>query len=277
MMIKSAFMTTASQVRNDGSGIAGGPFAIGAGHVVPNSALDPGLVYDAGWNDWLAFLCGTGNISSATCATLQGMGYSLDPRDLNYPSIGVGALAGAQTVRRSVTNVGGSAATYASSVTAPSGITVAVSPASLFLQPGETKAYTVTFASTPTAGFNTYAIGALTWTDGTHNVRSPIAVRPVALAAPASWRSLRPPSRSPARQGQSTSPSRGWLPRSISAASCMPALPRCRARRSSGSTFRKTSRHSTPTGAATRPSRCLLPPEYVRGTPRGTLIFALSY
>ena len=43
----------------------------------------------------------------------------------------------------------------------------------------------MTFTSTPTAGFNAYATGALTWSDGTHNVRSPIAVRPVALAAPA--------------------------------------------------------------------------------------------
>ena len=59
-MIKSALMTTASQLRNNGSPIAGGPFAYGAGQVVPNSAIDPGLVYNAGFNDWLAFLCGTG-------------------------------------------------------------------------------------------------------------------------------------------------------------------------------------------------------------------------
>ena len=47
-MIKSALMTTASQVRNNGSPITGGPFAIGSGHVDPNKAVDPGLVYDAG-------------------------------------------------------------------------------------------------------------------------------------------------------------------------------------------------------------------------------------
>ena len=38
----------------------------------------------------------------------------------------------------------------------------------------------------PTAPLNAYAGGQLTWTDGTHTVRIPIVVRPVALAAPAS-------------------------------------------------------------------------------------------
>ena len=32
---------------------------------------------------------------------------------------------------------------------------------------------------------NTYAGGQLYWTDGTHNVRIPIVVKPVALGAPA--------------------------------------------------------------------------------------------
>jgi hypothetical protein len=37
-----------------------------------------------------------------------------------------------------------------------------------------------------TAALNAYTGGQLTWTDGTHSVRSPIVVRPVALSAPAS-------------------------------------------------------------------------------------------
>jgi Fibronectin type-III domain len=32
---------------------------------------------------------------------------------------------------------------------------------------------------------NTFRFGSLTWSDGTHSVRSPISVRPVAIAAPA--------------------------------------------------------------------------------------------
>ena len=45
---KSALMTTARQdlVASDGVGVAN-PFDYGAGHIVPNAALQPGLVYDA--------------------------------------------------------------------------------------------------------------------------------------------------------------------------------------------------------------------------------------
>jgi subtilisin family serine protease len=80
-MIKSALMTTASQTRNNNTPIAGGAFAYGAGQVVPNSANDPGLVYDAGFNDWLAFLCGTGQLTASYCPSI-----AIDPSNLNYPS-----------------------------------------------------------------------------------------------------------------------------------------------------------------------------------------------
>ena len=64
------------------------------------------------------------------------------------------------------------------------GFTVSISPSSLTLAKGETKSFTVTFTRT-TAALNTYTGGQLTWTDGTHDVRIPMVVRPVALAAPA--------------------------------------------------------------------------------------------
>jgi subtilisin family serine protease len=64
MMIKSALMTTTSTTTNEGNPIPGGYFDYGAGQVVPNSAYDPGLVYNSGWNNWLAFLCETSNAVS---------------------------------------------------------------------------------------------------------------------------------------------------------------------------------------------------------------------
>jgi hypothetical protein len=182
--MKSALMTTASQTRNDGSAIPGNPFGYGAGQVAPSLATDPGLVYNAGWNDWLAFLCGTAGLSAGTCSTLQGLGYSTDPSDHNYPSITIGSLAGSQTVKRTVTNVGGAAATYTASVQAPAGIDVTVTPASFTIAAGAKKTFEVTFTTTSAATLNAYAFGALTWSDGDHTVRSPLTVRPVALAAP---------------------------------------------------------------------------------------------
>jgi len=186
MMIKSALMTS-------GSDILDGPntnplviFRQGAGHVKPNSAADPGLVYNAGFNDWLAFLCGTTTgVNPATCSALAGLGYSFDPSNLNVASIAIGDMAGVQTVTRKVTNVGGGSATYTSSVAGMAGFTVSVSPASFSINPGQTKTFTVTIART-TAALNTYTGGQLTLNDGTHSVRIPLVVRPVALAAPAS-------------------------------------------------------------------------------------------
>jgi len=185
MMVKSALMTTASTVTNEGNPIPGGYFDYGAGQVVPNSAYDPGLVYDAGWNDWLAFLCETSTaVGAGTCNALESLGYSLDPSDLNYPSISIGALPGSQTVTRTVTNVG-PAGTYTVSVDAPAGIDVAVDPSSITLATGESASYTVTFTGNASVIANAWTFGSLTWSDGTHNVTSPITLYPVAIAAPA--------------------------------------------------------------------------------------------
>ena len=54
-----------------------------------------------GFNDWLAFLCGTTTgVNPATCAALAGLGFSLDPSDMNVASIAIGDLPGSQTVTR---------------------------------------------------------------------------------------------------------------------------------------------------------------------------------
>jgi hypothetical protein len=55
---------------------------------------------------------------------------------------------------------------------------------SLTLGEGESAAYEVTFTTTSGATLNEWAFGSLTWSDGSHSVRSPIAVMPVPLAAP---------------------------------------------------------------------------------------------
>ncbi|MGE5262939.1 MAG: S8 family serine peptidase, partial [Acidobacteriota bacterium] len=183
MMVKSSLMTSAYDVLDGPNTSAAIIFRQGAGHVQPNKAADPGLVYNAGWNDWLAFLCGTTGLSPSTCSALSGKGYSLDPSNLNVASIAIGDLAGVQTVTRKVTNVGKTNATYTASVTGMTGFNVTISPASLTLNPGETKSFDVKFTRT-TATLNAYTGGQLTWSDGKHTVRIPMVVQPVALAAP---------------------------------------------------------------------------------------------
>ncbi len=180
MAIKSALMTSAYDVLDGPNTNPLVIFSQGAGHVQPNSAANPGLVFDSGWNDWLGFLCGT-QLPTSFCT---GSGIPvLDPSDFNGASIAIGDLAGAQTVTRTVTNVGAKG-TYTVSVTGLSGIDVSVSPASFTLNPGQKQTLRITFTET-TAAVNAYTGGQLTWSDGTHSVRIPMVVKPVALAAPA--------------------------------------------------------------------------------------------
>jgi len=171
-MIKSAMMTTATDtypdtLAGDIRGIL--PFAQGAGHIHPNRAVDPGLVYDITPSDFRKYMCGAG--MTAQCAGGQIAGY-----ELNLPSIAVGNVLGSQIITRTVTNVGASEATYTASTTPMDGFTVAVSPSSLTIPAGASKSFTVTVTRT-NAAENVWKYGSLTWSDGAHSVRSPIVAR----------------------------------------------------------------------------------------------------
>ncbi|MFB6723863.1 S8 family serine peptidase [Kribbella sp. NPDC056345] len=183
-MMQSALMTSARQdvLKEDGSTPAD-PFDFGAGHIVPNSAADPGLVYPAGFDDYRAFLRSQGLCTLCFGTTPAPV---IAATDFNAATITVRALAGVRTVTRTVRNVG-PAGTYTVSVAAPPGVDVVVNPSVLTLGPGATASYQVTFTSTADADFDEYSFGALTWSDGAgHSVRSPLVIRPVIIAAPAS-------------------------------------------------------------------------------------------
>ena len=181
--IKSALMTTAYQTTKTVTPgvVFGNVFSYGAGHVDPNKAMNPGIVFDAGFNDYLGFLCGT-QLPTSFCT---GAGVPvLDPSNLNVPSIAIGDLAGSQVVTRKVTNVSGQTATFTAVTNGLSGVTVAVSPSAFTLAPGQSQSLTVTFTNV-SATLNAYTQGAITWTSNLgHTARIPTVVRPVALAAP---------------------------------------------------------------------------------------------
>lgn len=176
MMIKSALMTTGTDLIS-GANV----FAQGAGHIDLRKAGDPGLVYDSGSADWIRFICGTGQLTGALCTNFG----TIDPSDLNQASIAIGDLAGVQTITRTVKNVGSATETYTAAVSGLTGLTVVVNPSSFTIAPGASRTYTVTFTRT-TATLSAYTTGFLTWNgSGGHRVRSPVAIRPVAVAAPA--------------------------------------------------------------------------------------------
>ena len=188
MAVKSALMTSATTRDNQGQPIpldTGGVATAreyGAGQVVPAQSFLPGLVYDSGPKDWVRFLCGTGELP-ATGADCTKAGGPIDPSDLNGPSIAIGALAGVQTITRTVTSVATKKQSYVVSVQEPAGVDITVSPTRFTIEPGKKKTFTVTIRRV-SAAFDEYAYGAVTWSDGKHAVRSPLAVRPVAVASP---------------------------------------------------------------------------------------------
>ncbi|WP_455206187.1 S8 family peptidase [Kaarinaea lacus] len=182
-MIKSALMTTAYQnVKNHDGFTMATPFDFGAGHIKPNSALEPGLVYDAGIVDYLGFLCGsTDAVNPDVCQLLAFFEVPFDPSDLNLPSIGIHQLAGRQTIVRRITNVDDDDDSYRVSVDLP-GIDVEVNPSELELEEGEMANIEITFTNV-SAPTDAWTFGSLTWSNGENSVRSPIALRPVMLAA----------------------------------------------------------------------------------------------
>ena len=184
--IKSAMMTTARQDVQGSTGVAvANPFDFGAGHIDPNKAVDPGLVYDVTADEFDAFACGTGSpaVSDTRCEALADAGLSFAAEQLNQPSIAVAGLASEHTVTRRVTNVSDEAGAYTADVAAPPGMQVVVNPGSLSLGPGESATFEVVMTY-ETGPLDLWRFGSLTWRSESHDVYSPIAVKPTSILAP---------------------------------------------------------------------------------------------
>ncbi|CAM0943026.1 unnamed protein product [Alopecurus aequalis] len=179
-MIKSAIVTTASvtdrfdmPIQADGvPRKLADPFDFGGGHMNPDKAVDPGLVYDVDVKEYNKFF-------NCTIGLLDGCGsYQLN---LNLPSIAVPNLKNHITVWRTITNVGPVEATYQAVFEAPAGVAMSVEPSVINFTEGGSRS--ATFRLTLTAKQRVqggYTFGSLTWSDqSAHSVRIPIAVRTV--------------------------------------------------------------------------------------------------
>lgn len=189
--IRSAIMTTATRLDNTKGAITtallqkADPFNYGAGHVNPNKAGNPGLVYDLSVEDYYSFFC-TLNYNSTQIRAVTGKEIScpaLRPKtyDLNYPSITVSKLNGSVIVKRTVTNVAEGPAIYKADVESPDGVLVSVEPQKLeFSKTGEKKSFNVTLTAIKST-VEGYAFGSLTWKHPRYLVVSPIVVTVVAV------------------------------------------------------------------------------------------------
>lgn len=174
--LKSAMMTTATNVLNQDGSRNGDVFATGAGQVAVANAVSPGLVYDATADDYLKFVQGTG-----LDLGIPGLG-STAPRDMNLASFALGGLAGKVTVTRTVTAL--TPGLYRATANVP-GVNVTVTPSILnFSSAGEKRTFKVTFENS-SAQLGQFAMGNLVWQGAGKSVGSPIAIRPAAvLTAP---------------------------------------------------------------------------------------------
>lgn len=160
-------------------------FAYGSGHINPEGALDPGLVYDASEGDYINFLCKQGyntttlrkitwDNSSVCTSTEPGRAW-----DLNYPSFSVAVEDGQQILaifNRTVTNVGSENSIYTASMYIPTSIGVTVEPSVLsFSKVGEQKSFLVMVYGPPITQ-QPIISGAIMWKDGIHVVRSPLVI-----------------------------------------------------------------------------------------------------
>jgi subtilisin family serine protease len=184
--VKSALMTTSRQDIASSTGFGNaGPFDFGAGHIVPNSAINPGLAYEITDDEYDAFACGIESpaLTEERCDELDAANVPSAGRELNLPSVSLSSLAHSQTVTRRVTNVDDEAGSYLLEVSPPPGMRVDVIPGSISLAPGESATFdiTVTYESGP---LDLWRFGSYTWRSTEHAVYSPIAVKPTSVLAP---------------------------------------------------------------------------------------------
>ncbi|KAG9458017.1 hypothetical protein H6P81_002525 [Aristolochia fimbriata] len=190
--IKSALMTTSynvdntkSPLRDAGNGASSTPYAHGAGHVDPQKALSPGLVYDVSTEDYIRFLCSLNytrdhvqavvKSSNVTCSRRHAMS---GPGNLNYPSFSVLFQESKRVVKyaRELTNVGPAGSVYEVSFGGSPQVGLKIRPQKLvFSKVGQKLRYSVTFVSKKGVALRTTDFGWIMWSDKQHQVRSPVA------------------------------------------------------------------------------------------------------
>ncbi|KAJ3695133.1 hypothetical protein LUZ60_000510 [Juncus effusus] len=187
--IKSAIMTTAYAYHkekpiNDYTQFPADYLAIGAGHVDPRKAVEPGLVYDLKPEDYIPYLCGMGFNDTVVQTVVYPLRFNtcsqvkkISEEQLNYPSIRINMKANLTTtkIERTVTNVGDALWTYHAKLDVPKGVYAYVRPKRLyFTKKNEKRRFTITFKKM--GKIQEPAQGQLRWISKKHVVRSPITI-----------------------------------------------------------------------------------------------------
>ncbi|KAL4559554.1 hypothetical protein LXL04_031696 [Taraxacum kok-saghyz] len=187
--IRSAIMTTATKgdnvhgtIHDQWKGVGATPLSFGAGHINPNGAMDPGLIYDLDTQDYIQFLCDLGYNETQMSAVIRRSrwGCWIDRKDLNYPSFIANfnqtTSMSEKQFNRTVTNVGAPGATYWASLEVPSGMIVSLEPKTItFTSKNQKQKFVLSVQLEKNAPKVNY--GYLKWVDDhNHTVSSPIVV-----------------------------------------------------------------------------------------------------
>ncbi|XP_057467817.1 subtilisin-like protease SBT2.6 [Actinidia eriantha] len=188
--IKSALMTTSTTLdraerplqaqQYSGSEtmtlVAATPFDYGSGHVNPRASLDPGLIFDAGYEDYIGFLCTIPGINAHEIKnyTNSPCNYTLGHSwNFNTPSITISHLVGTQTVTRTVTNVAEEEETYVITARMAPAVAIETNPPAMTLRPGASRKFSVTL--TPRSVTGAYTFGEVLMKGSRrHKVRIPV-------------------------------------------------------------------------------------------------------
>ncbi|KAJ0972005.1 hypothetical protein J5N97_019964 [Dioscorea zingiberensis] len=194
--IKSAILTTANTLDNTLEPIkeladrvpmvTASALAMGAGQVDPNKAMDPGLVYETGTEEYVSLLCASNYTSKQIMAITRwrsaaALNCSKASKDLNYPSF-IAIFDDGDYVQRfvrTVTNVGYEGSVYKVKVVSPGGVDIRVKPETLvFKEKYEKLNYEVQIKRSRKRSEKKYSDGSIIWLDikGKYKVRSPVVV-----------------------------------------------------------------------------------------------------
>ncbi|KAK4422986.1 Subtilisin-like protease SBT2.6 [Sesamum alatum] len=186
--ITSAMMTTADVLDHSGAPILAQhknrlapatPFDFGAGSINPSRAIDPGLVFDAYFENYIQFLCAVPGVDDMSIRRAVGVECPAKRKewcsDLNTASVTVSNLVGSRKVIRRVRNVGDADEKYTVMVKEPLGVKVRVRPEAFKISVNASRFITLLLEATQRTNAYTYGEMVLRGSKN-HFVRVPIAV-----------------------------------------------------------------------------------------------------
>ncbi|GFY80296.1 leucine-rich receptor-like protein kinase family protein [Actinidia rufa] len=196
--IRSALMTTSATMDSQDRPIISyedmepaTPISVGSGHVNPQLATDPGLIYDADISDYTKFLCSLNYTKEQMKVFVDGpstcSSYFSSPGDLNYPSFSVVFKPKNYVIelKRTVTNVAEvlpERYKVRIVIARAEKFTVSVEPRDLIFERSyEKQSYRVKFKSNylfdnSSSIVEQMVFGSISWESDRHIVRSPFTV-----------------------------------------------------------------------------------------------------